>query len=96
MAKTWPPKGPTEVLEYGHNWEPRFPVGDADTLVEHTAVVTVGSVVVDDSFIHPTKRQTITWLSGGVLDDDCELLLTCKTSAGRVIIQTIKIKIRLK
>jgi len=92
MAKSWPAKDPQEVLDYGLDWSPRMTEGD--TIIMHSATVTVGAVEVDDSYINNNGTSTTTWLSGGVADEPCEINLQAKTAEGRVFEETLKIKIK--
>jgi hypothetical protein len=92
MAKlqAWPPKDPDEVLDYPWDWTPRgYP---NDTLVTFTATTIEGTVIVDDvTDIEGLKG--VVWLSGGTLNETCQVRLRCLTAAGREGDETVTIKI---
>lgn len=90
--KTWPPKDPNEVLDYAFDWSPRGLEGD--TIVSFTSAVESGTVVVDDSQFEPDKFTTVTWLSGGTEGETCKILLRLTTTLGRVLDETLSIKIK--
>lgn len=97
--KTWPPKDPDEVLDYGFDWSPRD-LG-SDTIVTTTAVTVDGDVVVDshgvgeiEGGIPESAQATVTWLSGGTAGTTCQVLLHALTAAGRELEETLKIKIK--
>lgn len=102
MSKRWPFKDPDEVLDYGFDWSPRGIEDDPITSI--TCSVVSGTIVVDSCAVGPvegvaTGYGTVTWLSGGTLSDppeDNELLLHAETGSGRVLEQTIKIKIKTR
>lgn len=105
MAKSWPPKDPNEVLEYGFNWSPRGLGTDTITAATGTVVVggadadTPAGLVADSTDVGivegaATGQGTVTWLSGGVAGTTCEILLRVQTEAGRTLDQTMTIKIK--
>ena len=91
MAKIWPPKDPEEILDYEIDWTKRLA---GDTIFSSTFTVPVGDAVVDTSS-HTTTTATV-WLSGGTLDETCEVLNHVVTAAGREMDQTVKLKIKAK
>ena len=90
--KTWPAKDPNEILDYGYDWSPRGLEGD--TIVSFTSTVESGTVVVDDSVFEASNFTTITWLSGGTEGETCKVLLRLTTALGRVLDETLSIKIK--
>lgn len=92
--KTWPNKDPDEVLDYGFDWTPRG-IG-TDTIADTTAVVEVGSVVVDSHTIDSDGKNTTTWLSGGTEGEKCSIVLRAMTAEGRHMDETLVIKIKTR
>lgn len=92
--KTWPPKDPDEILDYGFDWSLRDLEGD--TIVSFASTVVEGTVVVDDSTFSSASLKTITWLSGGVDGETCKILLRVTTTMGRTLEQTVSIKIKTR
>lgn len=91
--KTWPSKDPDEILDYGFNFLPRM-MGEVDPIVEHTADVVIGDVIIDNSEIVTGKTRTKTRLSGGTDGTDCQVLLRVVCASGQSYDETLKIKIK--
>lgn len=95
--KKWPPKDKDERLNYGFDWSPRD-IGTA-VITETTAVVLIGTVVVD---VHgpaevegvASGKGTETWLMGGTPGETNTILLHAKTNGGHELEETITIKIK--
>lgn len=100
MSKTWPPKDPDEVLDYGFDWSPRSIDGDPITETEATLLNPDDCSVVIDRHVPghvdgvPTGYGTITWLSGGAIGEEAQILLRATTGLGRILDQSVKIKIK--
>lgn len=92
--KTWPNKDPDEVLDYGFDWSPRG-LG-SDTISNSSAVVEVGSVVVDEHTIDSDGKNTTTWLSGGTEGEKCSIVLRAMTVKGRLLDETLTIRIKTR
>jgi hypothetical protein len=93
MYKAWPVKDPNEVLDYSFDWSPRKLSGDI--IESTTATVISGSVVVDTHEKVSNKPLiTTTWLSGGDNGENCLILLRIVTTAGRILEETVSIKIK--
>lgn len=86
----WPDKDPNEVLDYQLNWTERL---DGDTIDVSTWIVPDG--LVEDSSSNTTSASTI-WLSGGVLGERYTLTNRVETAGGRVMDQSVRIKIKEK
>ena len=91
MALVWPAKDPNEVLDYQIDWTKRL---DGDTISTSTYSVAVGTAVVDSS--SKTTTTSTVWLSGGTLDETCEILNRVVTAGGRTFDQTVRVKIKAK
>ena len=90
MARlTWDPKDPDENLDYDIDWSARMVSGD--TINASTWTIMDGTVVKGDNTF--TVSATKVWLSGGALGETCELLNRVTTTNGRVMDQTVFIKI---
>jgi hypothetical protein len=88
---SWPAKDPDEVLDYEIDWTKRL---DGDTIATSVFEVAVGDAVVDSD--SNTTTATTVWLSGGTLDETCEVLNRITTAGGRTMDQTVKLKIKAK
>ncbi len=89
MAKKWPFKDPTEVLDYTFDWSPRDIEGDPITVIE-TDVIT-GDVVVTASAITGDALTTHR-LSGGTVDSVVNLHATLQS--GQELDQDVAIQIK--
>ena len=90
----WPDKDPDEVLDYELDWQdadyPRLAAGE--TIATSTVTVTSGTVDIDSDSNDGTVVTV--WLSGGTLNETCEILNRVVTSAGRTYDHSVKIRIR--
>ena len=91
MSLIWPSKDPDEVLDYEVDWTKRL---DGDTISTSAFTVPTGTVVVDSSSTTTTVAKV--WLSGGTLDETCEVLNRVVTAGGRTFDQTMKLRIKAK
>ncbi len=98
MALKWPFKDPDETLDYKIDWlgstdepGPLFGLSDAidDSLWIVPAELTSELEQEDD-------ETTTIWLSGGVEGTTYEVVNRITTAAGRVMDQTMKLKIKTK
>ena len=88
----WPDKDPDEVLDYIMDWSPRNIQGDTIQTIQ--ATVTSGDVQVATNSI--SGLQTRTWLSGGTNGTPCVVGLRITTAAGRVLDESVQIRIRTR
>jgi hypothetical protein len=87
----WPPKDPDETLDFVMDWSERLASGD-----EITASVWTdpdGIVTASDSM---TTTTTTLWLSGGTLGETYTFTNTVTTDQGRIMQQTVKIKVKAR
>lgn len=92
MPVTLSSKDPNEVLDYAIDWSQRNLGNDVVALFE--ATTQSGSIVVQSSEV--SKLITTIWLSGGMDGETCTILLRITTAAGRVLDETVKIKIKAR
>lgn len=90
MALAWPPKDPDEVLDYIVDWSARL---EADTIATSTWTVPLGITKNSDT---KTNTTTTIWLSSGVLDASYEFVNRITTAGGRMMDQTVKLKMKTK
>lgn len=90
---TWPSKDPQEVLDYQFNWTARLVTGE--TIVASVCTVVAGTVVKDSEGFSPEGIVTV-WLSGGTLNEQCQITNHVTTSFGREYEETGKLRIRTK
>lgn len=89
---TWPEKDPDEVLDYDIDWSARM--ADGDAIVSSVWTKVSGSVVIDSD--SSSSAATKIWLSGGTLGETCEFLNRVTTNDGRVMDQTVYLKVKKK
>lgn len=86
----WPDKDPDELLDYEIDWAARLV---DDTISGSTWIVPVG---VDKASDASTDAATTIWLSGGTLGESYVLTNRVETTGGRIMDQSVQIKIRSK
>jgi hypothetical protein len=89
---TWPPKDPSEVLDYDINWAPRL---GTDTILTSVWAIASGTALTINSNSF-TPNRTKVWLSGGVLGQTYNLKNTITTTAGDTEVETVAILIKVK
>jgi hypothetical protein len=91
MSKQWPPKDPDETLDYEIDWLQR--VTNDDTIVGSQWFLPVELTKESDTY---AGQATVIWLSGGVLGDTYVLLNRITTAGGRIMDQSVKLKMKEK
>lgn len=96
MAKSWvTPKDPDERLDYFINWEARL---DGDTIDDSDwsldASADPDDLVIDEVTVDGDK--TYVWFTGGTVGQTYEVLNRITTVGGRIMDQTMKLKIKAK
>lgn len=91
MALTWPFKDPDELLDYTLDWSGRL-AGD-DTIA--TSVWTVPSGITNEDE-EKTGTSTTLWLSGGTEGQSYSFLNRVTTAGGRIMDQTVTLKLKSK
>lgn len=87
MAMIFPdPKGPTEVLDYLVNWTAAL---EGDPIVGSTWTLPSGLTTSQNSF---TSSTTTVWIGGGS-GGTYDLVNTITTTAGRVLVRTVQLKV---
>lgn len=86
----WPDKDPDEVLDYDIDWSSRMSTGDV--IVDSQWTKVTGSITIDSDTA--SSLATKIWLSGGTLGETCEFLNRITTQDGRVMDQTVFIKVK--
>lgn len=84
---TWPDKDPDEVLDYKLDWAPRLA---GDTIATSNWEVPAG--IIQDRDTSDATSSTI-WLADGEIGHRYVLLNRITTAAGRVMDQSIAIRI---
>jgi hypothetical protein len=87
----WPPKDPDERLDYNIDWSPRLSAPDVISASEW--FVPDGLVVEDEDM---SSSSTTIWLSSGVLAEAYDVLNRINTVDGRIMDQTVTLKIKTK
>jgi hypothetical protein len=87
----WPPKDPDEVLDYNIDWSPRLTSPD---------VISASEWFVPDGLVADNEEMsdssTTIWLSSGTTGEVYEVLNRVDTVEGRIMDQTVTLKIRVK
>lgn len=86
----WPEKDPDEVLDYQIDWSARLA---GDTITGSEWIVAEG--ITRDSDSHTSSATTI-WLSGGTVGDRYDMTNRITTAGGRVMDQSVRLKIKEK
>ena len=92
MPLSWPAKDPNEVLDFDLDWSERL---GSDTISASVWLLSGSGTVVMDSNTH-TSTATKLWLSGGTVGETNVLTNRVTTAAGRVMDQSVKLKIKEK
>jgi len=93
MTKVWPSKDPDERLDYTVDWTDRL---SSETITNSTwAISGLDAVLTTDGDAIENPRTKI-WLLAGTLNKTYYVLNHITTSGGRIMEQTVKIKIRAK
>lgn len=88
---SWPAKDPDEVLDYQINWSASlYGLDGDDTITASTWIVPAG--IAKNAESHNDDTTTI-WLSGGTAGSTYEITNRITTAAGRVMDQTVLLKI---
>lgn len=90
MALVWPPKDPDELLDYRVDWGARLL---DDVISASVWEVPAGISGSPQTF---TDDTTTIWLSGGTLHETYSFVNRVQTTGGRVMDQTVRIKIKAK
>jgi hypothetical protein len=85
----WPSKDPDELLDYEIDWSARLVT---DTIVASVFTIPTGTVVNVSQSLSATT--TTIWLSGGADGETCEVLNQITTAGGRIMDQTVRLRIR--
>lgn len=94
MSMKWKtPKDPDEVLDYVVDYSSRMEPGDRIASIMEVSVVE-GTVHID-SYGFTDNRLTV-WLSGGSEGESCPILFRITTEGGRLLDQTVVVKIKSK
>jgi hypothetical protein len=91
LRAAWPFKAPDEVLDYGVDWSRRLAAGDA--IAGTTFMLPPGLVATRSSY---ADASTEVWISGGVQGETYRIQNRITTSAGRIMDQTIRLKVKSK
>jgi hypothetical protein len=86
----WPNKDPDEVLDYSVNWASRLV--SLESISSHTVSVISGSVTINSS--SHTADVVSLWLSAGTSGEQCKILCRIITNQGRVMDQTVGLRIK--
>ena len=90
---SWPPKDPSENLDYNIDWTARLA---GDTIVTSVwAPLASGSSLVIGS-VYYISNMTKVWLSGGTLGQTYRLKNTITTAAGETMVETAELFIKAK
>jgi len=92
MTLSFPNKDPDEYLDYTVDWSARIP---ADDSISNSIWTTPSSGLTIATATAATFTTTI-WLSAGTIDMTYYMTNRITTSAGRIMDQTCKIKIKAK
>ena len=87
----WPPKDPDEVLDYNIDWSPRLTSPD---VISASEWIVPDGLVVENEIM--TDDSTTIWLSSGTLAEAYDVLNRVDTMEGRVMDQTVTLKIKTK
>jgi hypothetical protein len=90
-TKKWPDKAITEELDYTINWAPRLLNNDVITASAWT--VPSGLTKTSESF---TNTTSTVWFTDGVLNSNYSIVNLVTTSGGRIMQQTVTLKIGYK
>lgn len=94
MSMKWKtPKDPDEVLDYVVDYSSRMIPGDTIAAILEVSVVE-GSVQIDSHSF--TDNRLTVWLSGGTEGESCPILFRVTTQGGRLLDQTVTLKIKSK
>jgi hypothetical protein len=86
---SWPSKDPDETLDYAIDWSDRLPI--EDLIAQSIWTVPAGLTETRSEF---AGQQSVVWLSGGSESQSCSLTNTITTAQGRVLQQTVRIRIK--
>ena len=95
MSLKWDPKDPDETLDYTIDWSDRMAAGDTISTCVWTVPAGLTKTTQSISNAEPVWRTTA-WLSGGTIGTTYEVLAHITTAAGRIMDQTVKLKIKAK
>lgn len=88
----WPPKDPSEVLDYDINWAPRL---GTDTILTSTWLIPAGvSLAINSNSF--TSQRTKAWLSGGIALQTYILRNDVTTLGGDTMYETVSILCKVK
>lgn len=87
----WSDKDPDETLDYNVNWSPRMT--SPDVIVTSQWIVPAGLTVENEDM---ADDSTTIWLSGGTLAANYEVLNRVTTAEGRIMDQTVTLKMKTK
>lgn len=93
MALSWPAKAPDERLDYRIDWSARL--GDDDTIASSLWIVP-DDLTAETPTIEADDTMTQIWLSDGVLGVTYQIVNRVTTAVGRIMDQTMKLKIKVK
>ena len=88
MILNWPDKDPQETLDYRLNWRARIVPGDR--IISSVWSVPAGITEGVSTF---TDYTTTLWLSGGTVGSTYDFTNTVTTFGGRVMEQTVRVKL---
>jgi hypothetical protein len=86
---SWPSKDPDETLDYVIDWSERLPAGDL--IAQSSWSLPTGLSSDRDEF---EGQQSVVWLNGGTEGQTYSLTNTVETVQGRVLQQTVRIRIK--
>lgn len=92
MSLSWPSKDPDEKLDYLLDWGPRLDDDTIQTATFSLATPAGLTIVVQD---YDATTATV-WLSGGTDNNTAEILCHIVTVGGRIMEQTVKLKIKAR
>jgi hypothetical protein len=88
----WPPKDPSEVLDYDINWAPRL---GTDTITTSAWIIPAGISLItsNPSFI---AQRTKIWLAGGIAGQTYVLRNDIVSAAGITAYESVSILCKVK
>ena len=82
------PKAPGETVDFSVSWT--LPTDDALTSAD---CVTVSGTVTVDAVQRVSNSVTV-WVSGGAVDENARLEMTCHTTLGRVLQRAVYVEVK--
>jgi hypothetical protein len=89
MPLTWPAKDPDEFLDYGIDWTPRLE--SSETIVSALWIPPPGVTTSNASW---GDKVTVIWVAGGSHGVTYLFTNRITTSAGRILEETAKLKVK--